>query len=760
MALWAEAKAPDGRTYYYHSVTKQTSWTKPDDFDGPATPAAVTADQAAIDAAWKATNTAEGKTYYYNAVTRETTWETPKGFVKEEESAAPVFVAGGGLPGYGSGDKHGSSERRMERREDRGRVDRYLPQKPNFEGGRGQPWENRQDRDNMGFRGPMPAKNDEPEYATGSQAEDAFFKLLKKHGVTPDMKWEEALRLVIREREFRALKDPRERKEAFAKYCVEVRAQEKQKEKDRKQKMKEDFRKMLQTHDDIKYYTRWKTARPKIEREAVFKSASDDTERRAMFDEYIRDLKIKHADEEARKHQKAVHELGGLLQALIVDPMTNWREAHSRIVGNSRFKADETFKSLNKYDMFTAYEYHVKILDEAANEAKQRNNRMKSRRDRQARDAYKQLLSELHKQGRIKIGTKWKDIAPLVIDDPRTRAFLTVPGSSAIELFWDILVEEENKLRSLRNEALDVLEEKRFEMTLKTAIEEFAKVMRSDRRTATLDEETMLNIYNRLMEKIKRRVENEKQDAERQQRRAIDSLRSVIKHLEPAVRIGDTYEDVAPRLQSYEEFKALDDDEARRSAFEKHIRRLKEREEELERDRARRDRDHRNAPRRDYERDRRHRSRTPEADSYEADRRKAQADRERSYRKASFGLTPPPRDRRDDRYDRDRRGDRRDTDGMSVYDRERREREMERERSYVSRADPRDKGRTLDYGDEDAVGSHPGSVRKRADSDVSNSSRRSNKRPRRMRTRTPEVDPKEEPPALQSGSEEGEIEEV
>ena len=66
-------------------------------------------------------------------------------------------------------------------------------------------------------------------------------------------------------------------------------------------------------------------------------------------------------------------------------------------------------------------------------------------------------------------------------------------------------------------------------------------------------------------------------------------------------------------------------------------------------------------------------------------------------------------------------------DSMSVYDRERREREMERERSYVSRADPREKGRALDYGDEDAVGSRPGSVRKRRDSDVSNSSRRSTK---------------------------------
>lgn len=28
---WASAKAPDGRTYYYHKTTKKTQWTRPTD---------------------------------------------------------------------------------------------------------------------------------------------------------------------------------------------------------------------------------------------------------------------------------------------------------------------------------------------------------------------------------------------------------------------------------------------------------------------------------------------------------------------------------------------------------------------------------------------------------------------------------------------------------------------------------------------------------------------------------------------------------
>ena len=176
------------------------------------------------------------------------------------------------------------------------------------------PWDQRQE--NSGFRGPMPAKTDEPEYATPAEAKEAFFKLLRKHNISPDTTWEEALREVVREREYRAIKDPRMRKEAFEEYCVEVRAQEKGKEKERRERVREDFRKMLGTHEEIKHYTRWKTARPIIEREAVFKSAGDEDERRQMFEEYIVALKKQHMEDEVAKRNNAVEDLNAMVRTL------------------------------------------------------------------------------------------------------------------------------------------------------------------------------------------------------------------------------------------------------------------------------------------------------------------------------------------------------------------------------------------------------------------------------------------------------------
>lgn len=329
---------------------------------------------------------------------------------------------------------------------------------------------------------------------------------------------------------------------------------------------------------------------------------------------------------------------------------------------------------------------------------------------------------------------------------------------------------------------LKLPKDKRFEVTPKTTFEEFKSIVTADRRTANIDPEILELLFQRFQDKAIRREEDEKHAADRSQRRAVDALRSRIKRLEPPVHVTDTWDQVKPRLEKYEEYKVIGSDELRESAFDKFIRRLKEKDEDAERDRELRDRDR---SRREYDRgDRDYRSsrgerrggsrvsRTPEPDAYEADRRKAQADRERSYRKVS-GFSPS-RDRRDDRdrY-RDRERDRdRDYDRRSHRDYDRRE--DERERLYRARGDPRGGRDELDYGgDTRSTGS--ADRRRRRESDAESVASRSAKRYRRdsrergtskssrkdvgrERSAVPEGEVKEEK-AVHSGSEEGEIEE-
>ena len=593
--------------------------------------------------------------------------------------------------------------------------------------------------------------NNAPDYQTFEEAEAAFIKLLRRSNVQPDWTWDQTMRATIKDSQYRALKDPKDRKSAFEKYAVEVRMQEKDKAKERLAKLRSDFGTMLKSHPEIKHYTRWKTARPIIEGETIFRSTNDDTERRQLFEEYIIELKKANIEREAVTRKSAMGDLVGLLKALDLEPYTRWSEAQETIEKSETFQADDKFKTLSKSDILTAFENHIKSLERIFNDERQRNKSLKARRERQNRDRYLDLLKDLRAAGKIKAGTKWMDVLSEVDQDPRYVAMLGQPGSTPLDLFWDVVEEEERAVRLIRNDVYDVLEDKRYEITPKTTLQEFLDVTATDRRTGPIPHDTLDLIFQRLLEKVIRRTEEDKHASERHQRRLIDGLRSKIKHLDrPIVTSATTWESIRPQISHFEEFKALENDDLRRQAFDKVLRRIKEKEDDMhhnsKRDRSR-TRDLRNGRPHDRH-DRRGRgSRTPELDAYEADRRKAMADRERNYHKSSAtGLSPPPRSREPESGRPPRPGH---------YDRERRDREEER--LWRARGEPKGSRDELDYG---GGGSSSGRRRRDSDGDSVGSARKRLRREdgrRSRRERTPEPVPAKEEPALHSGSEEGEM---
>jgi len=301
--------------------------------------------------------------------------------------------------------------------------------------------------------------------------------------------------------------------------------------------------------------------------------------------------------------------------------------------------------------------------------------------------------------------------------------------------------------------------------------------MLTDRRTESIDRDVLQLVFQRLQEKVQKRDEDEKHAADRHRRRAIDALRSRIKHLDPPVRISDNWEQVKSRVEKTEEYRVLDSDEDRQAAFDKVIKRLKEKEEDAEKERERRkarrsdEREYRNG-----HRESRHSrtSRTPEADPYAADRRKAMAAREKQYRKPSLDVSPARTSYRDrERDERHGRLERSPPGRLPVYERDRRDREDERERLYRTRADPRGTRDELNYGEESrSTTSERRRRRESPDESVDSSRRKRNRRDshgnsqERRRTKSPQIKkedpeaaPEPEPAGVHSGSEEGEIEE-
>lgn len=123
----------------------------------------------------------------------------------------------------------------------------------------------------------------------------------------------------------------------------------------------------------------------------------------------------------------------------------------------------------------------------------------------------------------------------------------------------------------------------------------------------------------------------EKHQSERKRRIMIDDLRSAMRYLEPSLTVEDKFEDVLPRLKDLPEGKWLkDDDEACKIAFERFVKRLKDR-----------SRDHGDSDHSRRRRDRREsvsqRERERERDERRAERRRSKSPHEEQ-RDAKVGM--------------------------------------------------------------------------------------------------------------------------
>jgi len=237
------------------------------------------------------------------------------------------------------------------------------------------------------------------------------------------------------------------------------------------------------------------------------------------------------------------------------------------------------------------------------------------------------------KEGIIIEGTKWKEIIPLFKDDERFLNMLGQSGSNPLELFWDIVDALEIDFRLKRDYVLDVLEEKRYEVSESTAYQDFKSLMSTDQRTSVIPNDLLKRIFENLVNKSRRHASS------RQSRKKPDAFRSLLRHMSD-VTYDSTWDEIRPLVLNKEEFKALESEEERLVVFEKVIRRLKEKrdEEKRYRESSRRDREesahrdgrHDSKSRRRYEDDEYSRPRSLERTDQSRDRDKYR-DRSRSY---------------------------------------------------------------------------------------------------------------------------------
>ncbi|KAH9479534.1 Pre-mRNA-processing protein prp40 [Psilocybe cubensis] len=603
MNVWTEHRNPEGRTYWFNTGTRQSVWEKPDDLKTPF-------ERALSSTKWKEYFSG-GRKYYYNTETKESKWDMPDELLlvlekveKEPQTAAvakPLAVAApgftpvtgaaqGGLVPMGGADPSSSTPASQSSQTNGsltvGAHTGALPLAPSSV---------------LPVRPNLPDDPVIPHngFLTVEEGEKAFIHLLRKAGVDANWTWDQTMRAIITDPLYKALNTLAEKKACWEKYTNGLKVKEQEEREARLSKLRPAIRNMLKGNPNVFHYTTFPTADKLFSQHPIWQQAKIESERRLIFEEYVNELREREVSETRAARARSISKVVALFKDLNVDVVTKWRDAHELLVRSEEWHSDAELRKLPTLDILLAFEDYSRVREREYEEQTRRAQVEKTRRERKAREAFKSLLHELIESGALKARTKWKEVYPLFRDDNRYLDMLGNPGSNPLELFWDavdvldqqldtkvVIVEEAIRRHNAKlaegtergNDNMDV-DDKPFVVTPETTWGQFSLIINgeADASLNALSDEELRLVYKTLHDVALKKQADEKRRYERRQRHLQDDLRYAMKKLPEPLDISLKYEDIVPLIENLPEYKALEDEEGRRAAFAKYVKRQKER---------------------------------------------------------------------------------------------------------------------------------------------------------------------------------------
>ncbi|ORY05418.1 hypothetical protein K493DRAFT_252644 [Basidiobolus meristosporus CBS 931.73] len=600
---WSEHLMPDGRTYYYNSVTKQSLWEKPADF---STPSEKTQPKSTV---WKEYSTKDGKKYYYNTETKVTTWEAPSELKAQEGEATPVkspnanatpqpsehsslwkeYTTEDGRKYYhNSSTKVTTWEMPAEFKESAEKsMGKPSPKPTSLEVARASPIPSKISTPPSTAKTATPPSKPVPiisnisiDFKTKEEAETAFFKLLKDTGVTSSWSWEQTMRAVISHPIYRSLKSLAERKQAFQKYVQDRKRIEEEEYKVRTLKNRGDFLLMLEKHPEITSAFSWRKAKEILRHDSAFQHIRDEKEMRGYYEDYLYEVKKREKDQERIKRKEGMVRFAQLLEEIPeITRETRWKDAQAIFRGSPGFQ-DVSWEAMDALDFLAVFEEHIKKLEDEYMDKRKREKEARIRTERKNRDAIRDLIESSIKSGRITVRSRWEDFYPIVKDHECYISMLGQPGSSPLELFWDAIEMLDEKIYQKRKLITDILKEKNIAIAPDDTFSSFTEALKGTEEVSAIPEEELKAIFEQIQKKAISKQKEEQRKEQKRKRRIADDFKYLLKHLKPHVSVDTHWSEVRPSIENEEEFKAVESEEERQHLFQKYLDRLKEKEKE------------------------------------------------------------------------------------------------------------------------------------------------------------------------------------
>nr|CAG4650970.1 EOG090X064W [Simocephalus serrulatus]SVE94235.1 EOG090X064W [Simocephalus serrulatus] len=581
---WTEHKAPDGRTYYYNNLTKQSLWDKPDELK---TAAEIMLSQCP----WKEYKTEDGKIYYHNVSTKESSWTIPAelGELKSKialeetnkaslngqppvESLLPTVQPAVALP---VSQPTMTATETPATRAPISALDQAMAATlaaitvPSP-----------QNEDSMDAK-PSPgsdSRNSTPEPRTTfkdkKEALEAFKDLLREKNVPSNSSWDQALKYIQKDPRFAALGKLTERKQAFHAYKTQKQKEEKEEHRLKAKKAKEDLEAFFLTDSRISSTTKYFRCEEIYGSLEVWKNVPEG-ERRDIYEDAIFHLSKREKEEEKALRKRNMKNLTRVLDSITdITHRTAWTEAQQLLLDNPTFSEDSDLLAMDKEDALVVFEQHIRELEHEEEEERERGKRRIKRLQRKNRDSFLNLLDELHENGKLTSMSLWVELYPIISTDLRFSAMLGQPGSNPLDLFKFYIEDLKSRFHDEKKIIKEILKQKSFEVDVKTTFEDFATVVCEDKRSITLDGGNVKLTYNALLEKAEAREKEKLKEENRRSKKLESGFRNLLRAKE--VDHVATWEDTLPKLEGDPAFESITVESERVRIFKDYQRDMEE----------------------------------------------------------------------------------------------------------------------------------------------------------------------------------------
>uniref|UniRef100_A0A7N8Y9F7 Pre-mRNA-processing factor 40 homolog A n=1 Tax=Mastacembelus armatus TaxID=205130 RepID=A0A7N8Y9F7_9TELE len=489
-SLWTEHKSLDGKTYYYNTETKQSTWEKPDELKSPA-------EQMLSKCPWKEYKSDTGKPYYYNSQTKESRWTKPK---ELEDLEGKELLSDDIKP--------------VVRKVVMFHADVEVPK------------EERPELQVKTYK-----------WNTKEEAKQAFKELLKEKGVSSNSSWEQAMKMIINDPRYSALPKLSEKKQAFNAYKVQTEKEEKEEARIKYKESKETFQRFLENHEKMTSTTRYKKAEQMFGELEVW-SCVPERDRLEIYEDVLFYLAKKEKEQAKQLRKRNWEALKNILDNMAnVTYRTTWSEAQQYLLDNPTFAEDEELQNMDKEDALICFEEHIRALEKEEEEDKQKTLLRERRRQRKNREAFQKYLDELHEHGQLHSMSAWMEMYPTLSSDIRFANMLGQPGRTAGHRTCGF-----TRLYELN------IEDKGFLVEVNTSFDDFGSVISSDKRATTLDAGNIKLAFNSLLEKAEAREREREKEEARKMKRKEAAFKNMLKQATPPLEPEATWEGVRERF--------------------------------------------------------------------------------------------------------------------------------------------------------------------------------------------------------------------